>query len=81
MIDIRRILCILSLLSIFLGVWISWEAVVKPLKSIAPNAWGKDFPSPFYFWNAPIWVWHDLYILIILVGASILAYYALKPMK
>lgn len=38
MIDIRRILCILSLLSIFLGVWISWEAVVKPLKSIAPNA-------------------------------------------
>jgi hypothetical protein len=57
-----------------LGVWIMWEAVVKPLKSAAPNAWNYNFPSPFYIFVAPIWFWHDLAILLIILGTAVLAY-------
>jgi hypothetical protein len=57
-----------------LGVWIMWEAVVKPLKSAAPNAWNTGFPSPFYIFVAPIWFWHDLAILLIILGTAVLAY-------
>jgi hypothetical protein len=57
-----------------LGVWIMWEAVVKPLKSAAPNAWNIDFASPFYIFVAPIWFWHDLAILLIILGTAVLAY-------
>ncbi|MEM4487608.1 MAG: hypothetical protein QXK88_02215 [Desulfurococcaceae archaeon] len=68
----KTILSVISLTVILLSLWISWEAVVKPLKSMVPASWNKDFPSPFYLWDAPIWWWHDLYITLIVVFSVVL---------
>jgi hypothetical protein len=38
-----------------LGCWVMWESVVKPLKSMVQGGWSKEFPAPFYLWEAPIW--------------------------
>ncbi len=67
---------LLSLASVFIGVWILWEAVIRPLRNIA--GWDREFPSPFYIFEAPIWFWHDLGMTLIVVGALVLAYYAFR---
>jgi hypothetical protein len=59
-----------------LGCWIMWEAVVKPLRSMAPGCWSRSFPSPFYLWWAPIWLWHDLALTLIVFGTGLLGYIA-----
>jgi hypothetical protein len=73
---LRNLLVVLCLTLIILGEWIMWEAVVKPLKSC--SAWSRDFPSPFYIFEAPIWFWHDLSITIVIVCSCLLAYLALE---
>jgi hypothetical protein len=65
------------LVSIILAEWVMWEAVVKPLKNCCPGAWSRDFPAPFYVFEAPIWLWHDLSITIVIVCSVVLAYLAL----
>lgn len=55
-----------------------WEAVVRPLINMIPGGWDKSFSSPFYIFNAPIWLWHDLAITLILIGTIILVYVAFK---
>ena len=47
------LLIVLGIVFIVLGCWVHWEAVVKPLKSMA-GAWDREFPSPFYIFYAPI---------------------------
>ena len=72
----KRLLLPIAIILNVLGCWVHWECVVKPLRSLV--GWGKTmFPSPFYLFNAPIWFWHDLAYLLIIVGTIILAYYAL----
>jgi hypothetical protein len=75
---LRSALVVVCLTLILLGEWIMWEAVVKPLKNAYPQAWSRDFPSPFYIFYAPIWFWHDLSITMVIVSAVILAYLALR---
>jgi len=75
---LRKMFVVISLTLIILGEWIMWEAVVKPLKSMNPKAWDKDFPAPFYIFYAPLWFWHDLSITLVIVSAVILAYLALR---
>ena len=65
------------LVLLVLAEWIVWEAVVKPLKSCCPGAWGRGFPSPFYLWEAPVWLWHDLSITLAIVCSAVLAWLAL----
>ena len=60
-----------------LAAWIMWEAVVKPLRSAAPDGWSRDFQAPFYLWEAPVWFWHDLAITLIIFPTAILAYIAI----
>ena len=74
------LLIVLGIVFIVLGCWIHWEAVVKPLKSMA-RAWDRDFPAPFYFFYAPIWLWHDLAYLLIILGGIILGYYAVRGLR
>jgi len=62
----------------FLGCWIMWEAVVKPLRGMAPDGWSADFPSPFYMFYAPIWFWHDLALALIIFGTILLGYVAIR---
>lgn len=76
--SIRALLITIGIILVVLGCWANWEAVVKPLKSAAPNAWSKDFPSPFYLWYAPIWFWHDLSYTLIIIGTVILGYYSVR---
>jgi hypothetical protein len=75
---LRKILVVISLTLIVLGEWIMWEAVVKPLKDANPNAWSRDFPSPFYVFKAPIWFWHDLSITMVIVSGVMLSILALN---
>jgi len=75
---LRKLLVVVCLTLILLGEWIMWEAVVKPLRSCCPSGWSRDFPSPFYIFYAPIWLWHDLSITMVIVSAAILAYLALR---
>jgi len=79
--SIRALLITIGIILIVLGCWVNWEAVVKPLKSMTPGAWDKGFPSPFYLWYAPIWVWHDLSYTLIIIGTIILGYYSIKPYR
>jgi hypothetical protein len=58
----RRVVAVVCLVTNILSAWVMWEAVVKPLKSCCPGAWSREFPAPFYLWEAPIWLWHDLAI-------------------
>jgi hypothetical protein len=58
----RRVVAVVCLVVNILSAWIMWEAVVKPLKDCCPKAWSREFPAPFYLWEAPIWLWHDLAI-------------------
>ena len=74
---LRNPVVIVCLVLIILGEWIMWEAVVKPLKSANPASWSRDFPAPFYIFEAPIWFWHDLSITIVIVCSCLLAYLAL----
>ena len=74
--DDRALLVPLAITFNVIGCWIHWEAVVKPLKSLA-KAWSRSFPAPFYLWSAPIWLWHDLAYTLIIIGTLILSYYAL----
>ena len=71
---IEALLVVIAVVLIVLGCWVHWEAV-KPLKSHA-GAWGRDFPAPFYLWEAPIWFWHDLAYTLIVVGGIILGFEA-----
>jgi hypothetical protein len=73
----RRVTVIVCLTLLILAEWVMWEAVVKPLRSCCPNGWDRGFPSPFYVFTAPIWFWHDLSILIVVVCSAILSYLAL----
>ena len=75
---LRKALVVACLTLILLGEWIMWEAVVKPLKVMNPASWDRGFPSPFYFFWAPIWFWHDLSIALVVVCACILTYFALS---
>ena len=75
---LRIIAVVICLVSIVLAEWIMWEAVVKPLKSCCPGSWSIDFPAPFYLWWAPIWLWHDLSIALVILCSAALAYLALK---
>lgn len=75
---IVKLLVVLGIMFVVLGCWVDWEAVVKPLKSAVPKAWNRDFPSPFYLWEAPIWVWHDLAYTLIVAGGIILGYFAIS---
>jgi len=74
---LRKMFVVISLTLIILGEWIMWEAVVKPLKSMNPKAWDKDFPAPFYIFYAPLWFWHDLSITLVVACSCLLAYLAL----
>ena len=75
---LRKMLVVVSLTLMILGEWIMWEAVVKPLRSCCPGGWSRDFPSPFYIFYAPIWLWHDLSITMVVVSAVVLSILALK---
>jgi len=75
---LKKLLVVVCLVLIYLSEWIMWEAVVKPLKSMNPVSWSRDFPSPFYVFTAPIWFWHDLSITLVLVCSSLLSYFALN---
>jgi hypothetical protein len=75
---LRKILVVVCLALTLLGEWVMWEAVVKPLKDMNPRAWDRGFPSPFYVFYAPIWLWHDLSITLVIVSAVVLAYLALN---
>jgi hypothetical protein len=75
---LRRALVVACLVLIVLAEWIMWEAVVKPLKDCCPSAWSRGFPAPFYLWEAPIWLWHDLSIALVVVSSAVLAYLALS---
>jgi hypothetical protein len=75
---LRKLLVVVCLVLVVLGEWVMWEAVVKPLRSAAPGAWSKEFPSPFYVFTAPIWLWHDLSITLVIISAIILSYLALN---
>ena len=79
--SIKALLIILAIVLVVLGCWIHWECVVKPLKSMNPKAWSRDFPTPFYIIYLPIWLWHDLAYTLIIIGTIILGYYAVKSMK
>jgi len=74
----RVVAVVVCLVLLVLAEWIMWEAVVKPLKSCCPSAWARDFPFPFYLWEAPVWLWHDLSIALVIACASVLAYLALR---
>ena len=74
---LRNLLVVLCLTLILLGEWVMWEAVVRPLKDMNPRAWDRDFPAPFYLWWAPIWLWHDLGITLVVFSSVPLAYLAL----
>ena len=74
---LRKALVVLCLTLIILGEWVMWEAVVKPLRSCCPHGWSRDFPAPFYVFYAPIWLWHDLSITLVIISSIILAYLAL----
>ena len=76
-VDWRAVLVPFGLVLVVVGCWVHWEAVVKPLKSLA-RAWDRGFPAPFYLWEAPIWFWHDLAYTLIIAGALIISYYALR---
>jgi hypothetical protein len=75
---LHKFVVLLCLTLIILAEWVMWEAVVKPLKSMNPASWSRDFPAPFYVFTAPIWFWHDLSITIVVVCSVILAYLALR---
>jgi hypothetical protein len=75
---VRKALVVVCLVLIVLGEWMMWEAVVRPLRSAAPGAWSKEFPSPFYVFYAPIWLWHDLSITLVIISSIILSYLALN---
>ena len=75
---LRKLLVVVCLTLIILGEWVMWEAVVKPLKDMNPKAWDRGFPSPFYIFYAPIWLWHDLSITLVIISAAILSYLALN---
>jgi hypothetical protein len=77
----RRAVAVVCLVVNILASWIMWEAVVKPLKSCCPGAWSREFPAPFYLWEAPIWLWHDLAIFLIVLASSILAVLSLGGEK
>ena len=77
LVSVRALLITLGIIFNVLGCWVNWEAVVKPLRTLA-HAWDKTFPSPFYLWYAPIWFWHDLSYLLIVVGTIVLGYYAVR---
>ena len=74
---LRKALVVACLTLILLGEWVMWEAVVKPLKDMNPKAWDRGFPSPFYVFYAPIWLWHDLSIMLVVVCGCLLAFLAL----
>ena len=74
---LRKALVVVCLALVVLGEWVMWEAVVRPLRSAVPGAWSKEFPSPFYVFYAPIWLWHDLSITLVIISSIILAYLAL----
>ena len=67
---------VLGIMLNMLGCWVMWEAVVKPLRSMAPGGWSRSFPSPFYIFEAPIWLWHDLALAMIVFGTGLLGYVA-----
>ena len=74
---LRKALVVACLTLMILGEWVMWEAVVKPLKSMNPKAWDKGFPAPFYIFYAPLWFWHDLSIMLVVVCGCLLAFLAL----
>ena len=74
---LRKALVVACLTLILLGEWVMWEAVVKPLKDMNPASWDRGFPSPFYVFYAPIWLWHDLSITLVVVCGCLLAFLAL----
>jgi hypothetical protein len=73
-----KLFCIISTIINILGCWVMWEAVVRPLRNMIPGGWDKNFPAPFYIFEAPIWFWHDLAITLIITGTIVLAYLAFK---
>jgi hypothetical protein len=73
----RSAVSIVCLVVNILSVWILWEAVVRPLKSCCPGGWLRDFPAPFYIFEAPIWFWHDLAITLIIISSAVLAWLSL----
>jgi len=77
-IRLKNVIVVISLTLIILGEWIMWEAVVRPLKDANPQAWSRDFPSPFYLFRAPIWFWHDLSITMVIISAVVLSILALE---
>jgi len=74
----RGLAVVLCLALIILAEWVMWEAVVKPLKDCCPSAWSREFPAPFYLFYAPIWLWHDLSIALVVACSAVLAYLALR---
>jgi hypothetical protein len=73
-----KLFCIISTAINILGCWLMWEAVVRPLRNMVPGGWDKNFPSPFYPYDAPIWVWHAPEIRLHIMGPRALAYLAFK---
>jgi hypothetical protein len=77
-VKIRIAVVVICVVLNILAAWIMWEAVVKPLRSAAPDGWSRSFPAPFYLWEAPVWFWHDLAITLIIFSTAILAYIAVE---
>jgi len=76
-ISVKRLLVVLGIVLNVLGCWVHWECVVKPL--VNRVGWGTQlFPAPFYLFRAPLWFWHDLAYMLIVVGTIILGYYAIE---
>ena len=75
---LRKLLVVVYLVLIVLGEWVMWEVVVKPLRSCCPSGWDRNFPSPFYIFYAPVWLWHDLSVTLVIISSIILSYLALN---
>ncbi len=67
---LRRALIPLAILLNALGCWTHWEAVV--MESVAERRW------EVYLFYVPVFFWHVLGYLLIVIGTLILGYYTIK---
>jgi len=68
---IRNIIGIICFAIIIISQWGLWEAVIKP--AVFSGARYHDlFPSPFYLWSWPLWLWNDLFLSLTVFASIIL---------
>jgi len=61
-------LAVVLLSVIIISQWGLWETVIKPC--VFGGARYHDlFPSPFYLWSWPIWMWNDLFLTLTIFSA------------